>query len=85
MDKPSRNKSDSIKNMSQTLNYQLEILKEEINYIQTIFDRIDKITQTTKNWAVIIWAGSISLILTNKELWFYIPIYSIYSDFVLDY
>lgn len=63
----SPNKSEQDKS-NPAINYQLSILSDEILYIQNIFDRIDKITQTTKNWAVITWASSISIFITNNDL-----------------
>lgn len=43
--------------------FQLEILKSEITDIGGVVGRIDEITQQIKNWTVLIWAGSISLII----------------------
>ena len=51
-----------------TLSYQLEMLKLEIETINGIVDRIDGITQTTKNWAVVTWAGGLGLALQHQEL-----------------
>jgi len=49
------------------LNFQLDLIKSEINQIQTIIGRIDTLTQQVKNWTVVTWAGSISLILGNAD------------------
>lgn len=35
--------------------FQLEILKKEIDSIKAIIARMDTITQTTKNWAIVTW------------------------------
>jgi hypothetical protein len=43
------------------LNYQLDFLRLEFQSINEIIKRIDEITQTIKNWTVLIWAGSLSL------------------------
>ena len=48
--------------------YQLEILKFEMGYIEHSIARMDEITQTTKYWAILIWSGSISLILGQQTL-----------------
>ena len=49
------------------LNFQLDMLKTEIGHIQEIIARIDKSTQEVKNWAIIIWAGSISILISNAN------------------
>ncbi len=48
------------------LTYQLDFLKIEIAAIQDTIWRFVEITQTTKNWAVAIWAGSIGLLLGQQ-------------------
>lgn len=49
-------------------NFQLELLKQEIVLTDRAIERIDGITQTVKNWAVVTWAGSIAAALGDKEL-----------------
>ncbi len=51
-----------------TLEYQLEFLKLEFDSINDAISRIDETTQGTKNWAVIVWAGSLGISLGNLEL-----------------
>jgi hypothetical protein len=51
---------------------QFKILEKEIDHINDIASRMDNITQTTKNWAVVTWAGSIGLCLANQTLWQFI-------------
>jgi hypothetical protein len=48
------------------LDYQLDILKSEISVIQDATMKVIEFTQTTKNWAVGIWAGSIALLLGQQ-------------------
>ena len=48
------------------LDYQLDILKSELTLIQDTTMKIVEFTQTTKNWAVGIWAGSIALLLGQQ-------------------
>ena len=48
--------------------FQLDILKTEINQIQKIIAGIDKITQQIKYWTIIIWAGSISLLISSSNI-----------------
>ncbi len=48
------------------LNFQLEILKIELSSIQDTTAKFVEFTQTTKNWAVGIWAGSIALLLGQQ-------------------
>ena len=50
------------------LDYQLEVLSAEQESINEIVGRIDNITQTTKNWAVTLWAGSLGFAITDPEL-----------------
>ena len=47
----------------ESLKYQLDILKHEMEYINSTIARMDEITQTTKNWAILVWGGSILLVL----------------------
>ena len=56
----------------EALTYQLELLKMEIENINEIIGRMDEITQTTKNWAIVTWAGSIGLALGEPTLRAYI-------------
>ncbi len=49
------------------LNFQLDLLKTEISQIQEIIGRIDTLTQQVKNWTVLTWAGSISLLIGNAD------------------
>ena len=50
------------------LDYQLDFIKLEFGAINEAIARIDQTTQGTKNWAVIVWAGSIAIALGNKDL-----------------
>ena len=59
------------------LKYQLEFLKLEFGVINESIGRIDATTQGTKNWAVIIWAGSLGIALGKTELRPYIPLTAI--------
>jgi hypothetical protein len=52
--------------------FQLEILKMEIQTIDGIVGRMDEITQTTKNWAVLVWAGGLAAALGSSDLRKYI-------------
>jgi len=53
---------------TQVLSYHLDMLKLEIETISNIIDRMDRITQATKNWAVVTWAGGVGLALREREL-----------------
>ena len=57
-----------INNKNSLFDCQLDILKIEINQIQEIIGRIDEITQQIKYWSIVIWAGSISLIIGNSNI-----------------
>jgi hypothetical protein len=52
---------------SDAFKFQLEILKLELQTINGIIGRINDLTYKIKNWAIVIWAGSIALILGNNE------------------
>jgi hypothetical protein len=57
---------------SPSLTYQLDLLKLEIETINAIIGRHDEITQTTKNWAVVTWAGGVGLCLQHQDLRVYL-------------
>jgi hypothetical protein len=47
--------------------FQQEILKKEIDLIDQTIERIDKIQLSMKNWTVLIWGGSLFLIVENMD------------------
>ena len=59
------------------LQLQLDILKQELDTISQIIGRIDGITQTTKNWAIVTWTGSLGFMLAREDLRQYIIITAI--------
>ena len=64
--------NEKVKEAKEVLNFQLEILKTEIDFTNQAISRIDEITQTTKNWTVVIWGGSIAVALGQSDLRIYI-------------
>jgi len=50
------------------LNFQLDLVKTEISQIHEIIGRIDTLTQQVKNWTILVWAGSISLLIGNSDI-----------------
>lgn len=48
--------------------YRWEALTLEIQAIQNIIARMDTFTQTTKNWAIVSWAGAIGLLLGQRGM-----------------
>lgn len=48
-------------------NYQLELIQSEIGQIQDIIARIDQVSQQIKNWTILIWTGTLSLIIGNSN------------------
>ncbi len=62
---------------TQSFNYQLEFLKLEFDSINEIIKRMDEMTQRNKDWAVLIWAGSISLAISQAPLRRYILLTSV--------
>lgn len=57
---------------AESFKYRLEMLRMEVELIDRIIARFDQYTQTTKNWAIVIWAGSIALSLSSVDLRKYI-------------
>lgn len=55
-----KNKSDFKKD---AFKYKLELLKWELSVINDVIARMDNMAQSTKNWAILIWAGTVSLAL----------------------
>ena len=47
--------------------YQLDLLKMEIEIIDKAIARLDDITQTTKNFAIIIWVGLITVAFADPD------------------
>lgn len=45
--------------------YKLSILEKELDAINQIIERHDNFTQTTKNWAIVVWIGVTSFILKD--------------------
>jgi len=56
----------------ESFKYQLDCLKSEIELIDRAIARFDGITQTTKNWAIVTWTGSIAIALGQVDLRKYI-------------
>jgi hypothetical protein len=50
------------------LEYQLDILKLEIESINSAIRQMDSMTEKIKNWAVLIWAAALGAAITNKDL-----------------
>lgn len=48
--------------------YQLDILKWELDYIQSGIRQMDEITTSIKNWAIVIWSGSIGIAIGSDSL-----------------
>jgi hypothetical protein len=59
---------------SPVLKCQLDFLKLEFEAINKAIERLDETTQATKNWAVVLWAGSLGVALGKPEMHPYIPI-----------
>jgi len=71
MQKPSSDSNlaqNQKKSKKKAFDFQLEILKIEIELTNQAISRIDEITQTTKNWTVVIWSSSMALCLSRIEL-----------------
>jgi hypothetical protein len=58
----------------ESFQYQMELLKMEIEAIDNIVARLDGMAQATKNWTISIWTGSLYILLSQPELRKYILI-----------
>ena len=58
--------SVSADSRANSFDYQLEILKIELHYIDRAVWQLIEFTQTTKNWAIVTWAGSIAIVLGQQ-------------------
>jgi hypothetical protein len=54
--------------------FQLDLLKRELDIIQSGVRQMDQSTQALKNWSVLVWSGSVSLFLNLDKLRGYIAI-----------
>lgn len=52
----------------QAFEFQVELLKVEIDLINQTITRFDEHTRATRNWAIVIWTGSIVLALGDADL-----------------
>lgn len=48
--------------------YQQSILKEEMGTIERTIARLDGAINSNKNWAILVWAGSLSILLQDQFL-----------------
>lgn len=74
----SQSSLDVFDSKTETLKYQLELLKVEIESIEKINARLDEITQTTKNWSILTWGGSITIMLGDPDLRKYIILSAVF-------
>jgi len=68
------NKSDARK---ESFAYLLEMLKLEMQTLENIVSRLDEMAQTTKNWTITIWTGSLAIALSQPDYRKYIMITAI--------
>ena len=52
-------------NSSKALEYQLDVLKQEIEIIDNLNARYDEMTQSVKNWAILGWAAMLAYIIKD--------------------
>jgi hypothetical protein len=52
----------------QGFEYQLGLITLEMEMIERTIARMDEITQSIKNWAIVTWAGSIAILLREPTL-----------------
>jgi hypothetical protein len=71
-DASSKDKGNAEKQDKDAFQFQLDFLKIEVEIIDKAIARLDEITQTTKNWAILIWSGSMAVALGQADLQPYI-------------
>jgi hypothetical protein len=54
--------------VSDAFEYRLEMLKKELDAIESSIRKIDDIGNSVKNWAIVTWTGSIAVLLGKPEL-----------------
>jgi hypothetical protein len=52
--------------------FRLEMLKKELDFIDSSIRKIDDIGNSIKNWAILAWTGAIAIILGKHELYRYV-------------
>lgn len=52
--------------------FRLEMLKKELDFIDSSIRKIDDIGNSIKNWAILSWTGAIAIILGKSELYGYV-------------
>lgn len=52
--------------------FRLELLKQELGYIDSSIKKIDDTSNSIKNWAILAWTGAISIMLGNSALYRYL-------------
>lgn len=52
--------------------FRLEMLKKELDFIDSFIRKIDDIGNSIKNWAILAWTGAIAIILGKPELYRYV-------------
>ena len=52
--------------------FRLEMLKKELDFIDSSIRKIDDIGNSIKNWAILSWTGAIAIILGKPELYGYV-------------
>lgn len=64
--------------MKTAFEYQLEILKWELDHIESGIRKLDDITREIKNWAIIVWGVSLGTVIATDSLKPYIGLTAIF-------
>ena len=54
--------------MISAFEYQLEVLKAELDYTDSAIRQMDEMTKSTKNWAIVTWTAGLGIVLATKSL-----------------
>ncbi len=63
--------------MTDIFSYQLEILKKELEHIESSIRKIDDLSNNTKNWSILVWTGALAIFLKDHQLHPYIWLTSV--------
>jgi len=54
--------------MISAFEYQLEVLKAELDYTNSAIRQMDEMMKSTKNWAIATWTASLGIVIAAKSL-----------------
>ena len=58
---------NEITSKNRAFEFQLDLIKQELQTLQTTIDKFDDLTQKCKNWTILLWGSAVILALGGKE------------------